>query len=177
MSGNPYWRGRLSTFDHLILTGLDQLLLILHTLFTFLQKQATLNEEVNLTEPPPQLELPTLVLALALADCLASLEGGGEFVSNSFKHCLHWRFICETSRDTNCVLCNVLTLASLGNVTHIKFNLITQSSKRKYITVANLGIFTDEPLHVKSGSAITNGREPRSCLGPVFNFKLSSFTR
>jgi hypothetical protein len=27
-----------------------------------------------------------------------------------------------------------------------------------------------------SGSAITNGREPRSCLGQVFNFKLGSYT-
>ncbi len=27
-----------------------------------------------------------------------------------------------------------------------------------------------------SGSAITNEREPRSCLGWVFNFKLGSFT-
>ncbi len=26
-----------------------------------------------------------------------------------------------------------------------------------------------------SGSAINNGREPRSCLGQVFNFKLASF--
>jgi hypothetical protein len=28
----------------------------------------------------------------------------------------------------------------------------------------------------KTGSAITNGTEPRSCLGRVFNFKLGSFT-
>jgi hypothetical protein len=27
-----------------------------------------------------------------------------------------------------------------------------------------------------TGSVITNGREPRSCLGRVFNFKLGSFT-
>jgi len=38
--GNHYWRGRLSTLDHLVLTSLDWLLLIMQTLFTFLLKQA-----------------------------------------------------------------------------------------------------------------------------------------
>ena len=28
----------------------------------------------------------------------------------------------------------------------------------------------------QAGSAITNGKEPKSCLGRVFNFKLGSFT-
>ncbi len=33
-------------------------------------------------------------------------------------------------------------------------------------------------LHItKAGSAITNGREPRSCLGRVFNSKLSCFAK
>jgi hypothetical protein len=30
-------------------------------------------------------------------------------------------------------------------------------------------------LPANAGSAITNGREPRSCSGRVFNFKLGSF--
>ncbi len=38
--GNPYLRRRLSTFDLLVLTILDQLLLILQTLFKFFTKQA-----------------------------------------------------------------------------------------------------------------------------------------
>jgi hypothetical protein len=33
----------------------------------------------------------------------------------------------------------------------------------------------EAPLVVKAGSAITNGREPRSCLGRVFNSKLGCF--
>ncbi len=33
--GNPYWRDRLSTDDLLVLTNLDELLLIMQTLFTF----------------------------------------------------------------------------------------------------------------------------------------------
>ncbi len=37
--GNPYWRGRLSTVDLLVLTSLDQLVKILKTLFTFLQSK------------------------------------------------------------------------------------------------------------------------------------------
>ncbi len=40
--GKPYWRGRLSTVDLLVLTGLDQLLLIVKILFTFFTNQATL---------------------------------------------------------------------------------------------------------------------------------------
>ncbi len=41
-TGNPKWRGRLSTLDLLVLTTLDEVLLILQTLFTFFTKQATL---------------------------------------------------------------------------------------------------------------------------------------
>jgi hypothetical protein len=33
----------------------------------------------------------------------------------------------------------------------------------------------DWPLISQAGSAITNGREPRSCLGQVFNSKLGCF--
>ena len=39
---NPFWRGRLSTVDLLILTSIEQLFLLLQRLFTFLRKQATL---------------------------------------------------------------------------------------------------------------------------------------
>ncbi len=38
-AGNPYLRGRLSTFDLLVLTSLVRLLLILKTLFTLLQNK------------------------------------------------------------------------------------------------------------------------------------------
>jgi hypothetical protein len=40
--GKPYRRGKLSTVDLLVLPSLDQLLLIVQTLFTFFTKQATL---------------------------------------------------------------------------------------------------------------------------------------
>ncbi len=35
--------------------------------------------------------------------------------------------------------------------------------------------FCQIPASMEAGSAITNGREARSCLGRVFNFKLGSF--
>ncbi len=38
-AGKSYWRGRLSTVGLLVLTSLDQLILILQTLFTFLQNK------------------------------------------------------------------------------------------------------------------------------------------
>ncbi len=38
----PLLKGRISTFDLVVLTRLDQLLSIFQTLFTFLQKQATI---------------------------------------------------------------------------------------------------------------------------------------
>ncbi len=41
-TGNPYWRGRLSTVDLLVLTSLDQLLLIQQKILCFFTKQATL---------------------------------------------------------------------------------------------------------------------------------------
>jgi len=39
LPGMPYLRGRLSTLDLLVVTSLDNLLLILKTLFTFLQNK------------------------------------------------------------------------------------------------------------------------------------------
>ncbi len=50
--GKPHWRGWLSTVDHLVATSLDQLLLILQTLFTFFTKQ------VNSIRRPTVLNLP-----------------------------------------------------------------------------------------------------------------------
>ncbi len=63
-SGNPYWKGRLSTADLLVLTSLDPLLSILKTLFTFFYKTCYLNEEVNCTEPLPSVSVPCLDNAL-----------------------------------------------------------------------------------------------------------------
>ncbi len=57
--GNPYWRERFSTVDLLVQTSLDQLLLRLKTLFTFLLNKL-FNEEVNCTEPPPSVSVPWL---------------------------------------------------------------------------------------------------------------------
>jgi hypothetical protein len=41
LSGNPYWKGRLSTVDLLVLISLDMLLLLLQKLFTILQNKLT----------------------------------------------------------------------------------------------------------------------------------------
>jgi hypothetical protein len=56
--GKPYWRGRLNTVDLLLLTSLDQLLLILIILFAFFIKTTYLNKEVNRTEPSPSVSVP-----------------------------------------------------------------------------------------------------------------------
>ncbi len=48
--GNPYWRGRISTTDLIVLTSSDQLLLKL-ICFVFFYKTSCLNEEVNCTDP------------------------------------------------------------------------------------------------------------------------------
>ncbi len=53
----PYWKGRPSTVDLRVLTSLDQLILILKILFSFI-KTSFLNEEVNCTEPSLQLVFP-----------------------------------------------------------------------------------------------------------------------
>ncbi len=50
ITGNVKRRGRLSTVELHVPTSLDQLHLILKTLFAFLQKK---NEEANGTEPFP----------------------------------------------------------------------------------------------------------------------------
>ncbi len=46
----------LYTVDLLVLTSLDQLLLVYKILFSFLQNK--LNEEVNCTEPPSSVSVP-----------------------------------------------------------------------------------------------------------------------
>jgi hypothetical protein len=51
--------GKLSTIYLLVLTSLDQLVLILQRLFTFLPNN--LNEEVNCTEPSPSVRVPYVV--------------------------------------------------------------------------------------------------------------------
>ncbi len=48
--GSPYWKGRLSTVDLLVLTSLDQLLLIVNHYLLF-YKTSYLNGEVNCTLP------------------------------------------------------------------------------------------------------------------------------
>ncbi len=59
---NPRWRGRLSTVDLLVLTSLDQLLLMMQTLFTFFTKQATLMRNLTMLSLP--LQWVFLVLSL-----------------------------------------------------------------------------------------------------------------
>jgi hypothetical protein len=50
---NTYWRRRICTVALLALTSLEQLLLIMQTLFTFFNKSSHLNEEFNSTESSP----------------------------------------------------------------------------------------------------------------------------
>ncbi len=52
----------LSTADLLVLTGLDKLLLIQQTLFTFFNETSYLSEEVNRTEPSPSVSVPWFML-------------------------------------------------------------------------------------------------------------------
>ncbi len=58
-TGNPYWSGRLSTVDLLVLTSLDQLILLLKILFIFFfTKQATLMRRSTVLSLPFQLVFP-----------------------------------------------------------------------------------------------------------------------
>ena len=56
--GKPYWRGRLSTVDLLILTSLDQLIFILKVFIGILKKQVTLMRRSNVQSHPFQLMFP-----------------------------------------------------------------------------------------------------------------------
>jgi hypothetical protein len=49
--GNPYWTGRLSTIDLLVLTSLGELILTLKLHIYIFTKPTYLNEEVKCTEP------------------------------------------------------------------------------------------------------------------------------
>jgi len=58
LNREPLLRGRISTLDLLVLTCLDQLLLIMKILFFSFYKTNYLNEEVNCTYLPPSVRVP-----------------------------------------------------------------------------------------------------------------------
>jgi hypothetical protein len=55
LSGNPNWRGRLTTVVLLVLTSLDQLLLLLKILFIFFTKQSNLMRRSTVLVLLPQI--------------------------------------------------------------------------------------------------------------------------
>ncbi len=57
-SGNPYWRGSISTVDLLSLSSSDQLLFMLKRCFSFSYKTTNLNLEVKCTNPSPSIRIP-----------------------------------------------------------------------------------------------------------------------
>jgi hypothetical protein len=60
--GKTYRRGRLSTVDLLVLTCLDQLLLLIKILYTFLTEQATLMRRTTVLSLPPSVGIPCIYL-------------------------------------------------------------------------------------------------------------------
>ncbi len=52
---------------------------------------------------------------------------------------------------------------------------MTATNAPAYYALDDLKYITKEAETVEAGSAISNGREPKSCLGRVFNFKLGCF--
>jgi hypothetical protein len=56
---------------------------------------------------------------------------------------------------------------------HVYIMISMQATGCIVLALATLGKATQ--IEVETGSAITNGREPRSCLGRVFNSKLGCF--
>ncbi len=58
-TGKSYKRGRLSTFDLLLLTSFDQLHFMLKILLTFLQSKLFMRRS-SVLSLPPQLEFPGL---------------------------------------------------------------------------------------------------------------------
>ncbi len=74
-AGKPYWRGRLSTVDLLVLTSLHQLLFILIIFFYLCYTTSYLNEEVNCTE----LEFPAVTFYISPRFYLHSLSFLPEF--------------------------------------------------------------------------------------------------
>ncbi len=88
LTGNPYRKGRISTVDLLVLPNLDQLLLKMQTLLTFLHKHATLMRRSTVLSLPLQLAFPesndtfcstTLTLAQNKLGCF-SLDGCFEII-------------------------------------------------------------------------------------------------
>ncbi len=57
--GNPYGRGRLSTVDLLLLTGLDRLLFLVKMVYLH-YKTSYFNEEVTCTEPSSLVSVPCM---------------------------------------------------------------------------------------------------------------------
>ncbi len=57
---NPYWKGRLSTLDQLVLTSLDLLLYIIKIWFTFDTKQITKMRRSTVLSLPFQLVFPAI---------------------------------------------------------------------------------------------------------------------
>jgi len=67
--GNPYWKGRLSTVDLLKLAILDQLLLIMQKLFTFLLKRATLMRSSTVLSLPVLSVFPAFMFQIFCPMC------------------------------------------------------------------------------------------------------------
>jgi len=63
-AGKSFWRGRLSTVDLLVLTSLDQILILLEILFTFFYKTSYPTEEINCTQPAPSVSIPLVQIHL-----------------------------------------------------------------------------------------------------------------
>ncbi len=61
-AGKPYWKGRISTVDLLLLTSSDRLLTILNLYFSIFYRTTFLNKEVNRTEPSPSVRVSWMVL-------------------------------------------------------------------------------------------------------------------
>jgi hypothetical protein len=68
MPGNPYLRERLSTLDLLVVTSLDNLLLILKTFFYFFTKQATLLRRSTVLRLPLQSVFPASALTFVIEE-------------------------------------------------------------------------------------------------------------
>jgi len=60
-SQNPYWSGRLCTFDLLVITSFDEVLFILKILFPLFTKQATLTKRSTSLKVPWLILLPFVV--------------------------------------------------------------------------------------------------------------------
>jgi hypothetical protein len=85
-TGESYYRGRISTVDLLVLTYLDQLLLILKVYIYFFYKTSNINEEVDCTEPSLtvriswQYILPPL-LVVCIGESLLKRKGSVQLTS------------------------------------------------------------------------------------------------